>query len=154
MDALRGRTTTARENNRKAASATEDPRRIQMHRKPVIAMDLSGQKARESVHLQSERQKNGYERSYLLDRAPLRPHDAYIAHPIMVTNSESFVNLANKRVPKALKALDLVGNLSNKSNYTYTDEQVAAIKKALKAKVNEVCRKFEDAGSNANTFKI
>ena len=90
----------------------------------------------------------------MLDRASLRPNNAYIAHAAMVNNSDSFVNLANKRVPKALKALDLVGNLSNKSNYTYTDEQVAAIKKALKAKVNEVCRKFEDAGSNANTFKI
>ena len=54
----------------------------------------------------------------------------------MTSNSESFVNLANKRVPKALKALELVGNLSNKSNYTYTEEQVTAIKKALKAKVN------------------
>ena len=72
----------------------------------------------------------------------------------MVTNSESFVKLANKRVPKALKALDLVGNLSNKSNYTYTEEQVAAIKKALKAKVNEVCRKFEDAATNPESFRL
>ena len=72
----------------------------------------------------------------------------------MVNNSDSFVSLANKRVPKALKALELVGNLSNKSNYTYSEEQVTAIKKALKAKVNEVCRKFEDAGSNDNTFRI
>lgn len=72
----------------------------------------------------------------------------------MVNNSDSFINLANKRVPKALKALELVGNLSNKSNYTYSEEQVTAIKKALKAKVNEVCRKFDDAGSNDNTFRI
>ena len=89
-----------------------------------------------------------------LTRHEHRPHDAYIAYKALTNNADSFVNLANKRVPKALKALDLVGNLSNKSNYTYTEEQVAAIKKALKAKVNEVCRKFEDAGSNANTFRI
>ena len=154
MDALRGRTTKARENNRKAASAKEDAKRIQIHRTPVIAMDLSGQKAKKNVHLQNERQQSGYERSFMLDRALRRPNNAYIAHATMVNNSDSFVSLANKRIPKALKALDLVGNLSNKSNYTYTEEQVAAIKKALKAKVNEVCRKFEDAGSNANTFKI
>ena len=90
----------------------------------------------------------------MLDSALLRPHSAFIAHLIMVNNSDSFVNLANKRVPKALKALDLVGNLSNKSNYTYTDEQVAAIKKALKAKVNEVCRKFEEAASTTEDFRL
>ena len=83
-----------------------------------------------------------------------RPHDACILRQVMTSNSESFVNLANKRVPKALKALELVGNLSNKSNYTYTDEQVAAIKKALKAKVNEVCRKFEEAASTTEDFRL
>ena len=57
-------------------------------------------------------------------------------------NSEHFIELANKRVPKALKALDLVGNLSNKSNYTYSIEQANLIKKALKNKVNEICKMF------------
>ena len=38
-------------------------------------------------------------------------------------NAEHFIELANKRVPKALKALDLVGNLGNKSNYKYSKSQ-------------------------------
>ena len=58
-------------------------------------------------------------------------------------NSEHFIELANKRVPKALKALDLVGNLSNKSNYTYSIEQANLIKKVLKNKVNEICKMFD-----------
>ena len=47
-------------------------------------------------------------------------------------NSEHFIELANKRVPKALKYLDLIGNLANKSNYSYTEQQSHQIKKALK----------------------
>tara|TARA_B100001057_G_scaffold488739_1_gene573710 strand:+ start:227 stop:469 length:243 start_codon:yes stop_codon:yes gene_type:complete len=44
-------------------------------------------------------------------------------------NSEHFVELLNKRVPKSFKYLDLVGNLANKSNYSYTVEQSKQIKK-------------------------
>ncbi len=54
------------------------------------------------------------------------------------TNSDKFRILANKRVPKALKALDLVGNLSNRSNYSYTDEEIAKILKAFKDKIKEL----------------
>ena len=69
-------------------------------------------------------------------------------------NSEHFIELANKRVPKALKALELVGNLGNKSNYTYTKSQSDQIKKALREKVNEVCRKFEKNSAKKNLFKL
>ena len=33
----------------------------------------------------------------------------------------TFIRLANKRVPNAVKAISLVGNLANRSNYDYTD---------------------------------
>ena len=69
-------------------------------------------------------------------------------------NSEHFIELANKRVPKALKALELVGNLGNKSNYTYSKSQSDQIKKALREKVNEVCRKFEKNSAKKNLFKL
>ena len=68
-------------------------------------------------------------------------------------NSEHFIDLANKRVPKALKALDLVGNLSNKSNYTYSDEQANLIKKALRNKVNDICKMF-DSKNTDHPFKL
>ena len=69
-------------------------------------------------------------------------------------NSEHFIELANKRVPKALKALELVGNLGNKSNYTYSKSQSDQIKKALRDKVNEVCRKFEKNSAKKDLFKL
>lgn len=69
-------------------------------------------------------------------------------------NSEHFIELANKRVPKALKALELIGNLGNKSNYTYSKSQSDQIKKALRDKVNEVCRKFEKNSAKKDLFKL
>ena len=69
-------------------------------------------------------------------------------------NSDHFIALANKRVPKALKALDLVGNLGNKSNYSYNTSQSDQIKKALRDKVNEVCKKFDTSNKNQNSFEL
>tara|TARA_X000000950_G_C13455292_1_gene473618 strand:- start:352 stop:579 length:228 start_codon:yes stop_codon:yes gene_type:complete len=69
-------------------------------------------------------------------------------------NSEHFIELANKRVPKALKYLDLVGNLANKSNYTYTEKQSKQIQKALREKVNEVCKKFDSKNNSDNSFSL
>ena len=69
-------------------------------------------------------------------------------------NSDHFIDLANKRVPKALKSLDLVGNLANRSNYSYSEEQAKLIKKALKDKVNEVCKKFDQDQTNNTYFKL
>ena len=69
-------------------------------------------------------------------------------------NSEHFIELANKRVPKALKALELVGNLGSKSNYSYSKSQSDQIKKALRDKVNDVCRKFDNSNKNKNYFEL
>ena len=69
-------------------------------------------------------------------------------------NSDHFIDLANKRVPKALKYLDLVGNLANRSNYSYSEEQAKLIKKALKDKVNEICKKFDNDQTNKTYFRL
>ena len=63
------------------------------------------------------------------------------------SDREKFVNLATKRVSNALKAIQLIGNLSNRSNYDYTDEDVQKILKALQ---NELvaCRKRFEAAHN------
>ena len=49
---------------------------------------------------------------------------------------EKFVRLANKRVSTALKAIQLIGNLSNKSNYDYTEADVLKIFRALQDEVS------------------
>lgn len=61
-----------------------------------------------------------------------------------------FVELANKRVAKALKAIQLIGNLSNRSNYDYTEEDVAKIMKALSDDI-AACRKKFDLSLKKNS---
>jgi hypothetical protein len=54
-----------------------------------------------------------------------------------------FVDLAKKRVSRALKDIQLIGNLSNRSNYDYTEDDVAKIIKALSDEVACCRKKFE-----------
>lgn len=54
-----------------------------------------------------------------------------------------FVQLANKRVSNALKAIQLIGNLSNKSNYDYTESDVQKIFKVLHDELAASKKKFE-----------
>jgi hypothetical protein len=66
-----------------------------------------------------------------------------------------FVDLAEKRVSRALKDIKLIGNLSNRSNYIYTDEDVKKIIRALQNAVNEVKARFERKGEeDAIEFKL
>ncbi len=56
-----------------------------------------------------------------------------------------FVELANKRVNRAIKDLKLIGNLANRNNYEYTPEQAKKIFRALQDQVDEVRQKFQDS---------
>lgn len=56
---------------------------------------------------------------------------------------ERFVSLAQKRVARAIKDIRLIGNLSNRSNYTYSDEDVKKIVKALDAELINMKKRFE-----------
>ena len=60
---------------------------------------------------------------------------------------QKFVELANKRVNKALKDIQLIGNLSNRSNYSYLDEDVKQIFRVLETELRECRRKFEQKGA-------
>lgn len=68
---------------------------------------------------------------------------------------KKFVELAEKRVKRALKDMKLIGNLSNKSNYFYTEEDAKKICKALLNAVNEVKERFERKGDDKEVeFKL
>lgn len=56
---------------------------------------------------------------------------------------QKFVQLAEARVNKTLKDIQLIGNLSNRSNYDYTDEDVERIFKALSQEVTACKKRFE-----------
>jgi transcription elongation GreA/GreB family factor len=57
-----------------------------------------------------------------------------------------FVELAEKRVSKAIKDIRLIGNLSNKSNYIYNDEDVRKIIRALDTEVKKLKQRFNNLG--------
>lgn len=62
------------------------------------------------------------------------------------TDREKFVRLANKRVNNAIKAIELVGNLSNRSNYDYSQEDAEKIFLALSKELKACRERFSYAG--------
>lgn len=68
---------------------------------------------------------------------------------------EKFVRLANARVNKAIKAIQLVGNLSNRSNYAYTEDDVDKIFRTLKTELNTCRQRFSnEVGTKDASFRL
>jgi hypothetical protein len=68
---------------------------------------------------------------------------------------QKFVELAQKRVNRALKDIALIGNLSNRSNYSYTDQDVKKILAALRKAVDDMKARFDrNAGGSEGHFKL
>ena len=66
-----------------------------------------------------------------------------------------FKYLIEKRVPKALKAIDSVSNLSDRKNYSYTQEQASQVIGALEGALSKLKEKFsEKRDSGERTFKL
>lgn len=66
-----------------------------------------------------------------------------------------FVELAEKRVVRTIKDMRLIGNLSNRSNYSYTDDDVRKIMKALRTELEALKAKFEAKGiEDSPIFKL
>jgi len=66
-----------------------------------------------------------------------------------------FVELAEKRVIRAIKDIRLIGNLSNKSNYSYTEEDVRKIIRALDREIKNLGQRFASHGaSDEIVFKL
>ena len=61
-----------------------------------------------------------------------------------------FVELANKRVTKCMRELKLVGNLSNKAAYDFTEEDAKKIVRALQKEVDSIRARFADNGGTSN----
>lgn len=58
------------------------------------------------------------------------------------TRRQKFVRLATFRTNAAMDKLRLIGNLSNKSNYEYIDEDIKKIFGAIEEQVRIVKNKF------------
>ena len=73
----------------------------------------------------------------------------------MKNKSDKFIELANKRVNKTLKDIQLVGNLANKQNYEYNEQQVKQILKALQHELDNVKNCFSTVNiTNKKTFVL
>ncbi|MBK6927794.1 MAG: hypothetical protein IPH15_09720 [Comamonadaceae bacterium] len=64
---------------------------------------------------------------------------------------EKFVELANKRVTRAIKDLRLVGNLANRRNYTYDEADAKKVIRALQREMDALKARFrgDDGGENS-----
>lgn len=58
---------------------------------------------------------------------------------------DRFIRVGERRVNNALKAISLIGNLSNKGNYEYSQSEIKRIEKALKEELFKAMSKFDDA---------
>ncbi len=67
---------------------------------------------------------------------------------------EKFRELAEKRTNKALDAIRLIGNLSNKTTYAYEPEETKKIIKALRDAVSEVESRFGATTSRGGKFEL
>jgi hypothetical protein len=68
---------------------------------------------------------------------------------------KNFEMLAEKRVSEIIKRLQILGNLSNKSNYHYNQEHVDQIFKALDKEFKNLKIKFsENKESTSDSFKF
>ena len=72
----------------------------------------------------------------------------------MNEKKQRFIELANKRVNKALKHISLIGNLSNTNNYEYTQDEVKQIIKALENEIQICKERFGKQAKGKEKFSI
>jgi hypothetical protein len=68
---------------------------------------------------------------------------------------ERFVDLANRRVNRAIKDLRLIGNLSNRRVYRYEDADAKKIIRALQAEIDGIKARFRgDSDDDGSLFSL
>lgn len=83
-------------------------------------------------------------------RPPTQP-----ASPVRRDPRAKFIELANMRVARAIKDLRLVGNLSNRRNYEYSETESKRIIKTLEIELEDLKAKFRGKqNDSAELFKI
>jgi hypothetical protein len=73
----------------------------------------------------------------------------------MESDREKFVRLANSRVTKAINAVRIIGNLSNRSNYSYTEADIEKIFRTLNNELKTCRQRFSaDKEGSETAFKL
>ena len=68
--------------------------------------------------------------------------------------SGKFIELAEKRVSRALNDIKLVKNLSNKNYYEYSNDQSKKIIRALQNELDLLKKSFQDSNNKEEGFKL
>ncbi len=63
-----------------------------------------------------------------------------------------FIELANNRVNRTIKDLRLIGNLSNRASYEYTEEDARKILRALQRELEDLKLRFRGEDQNDDTL--
>ncbi len=66
-----------------------------------------------------------------------------------IDKAARFERLAERRVSETLKKLKLVGNLSNKHNYSYSEDHIKQIFEAIEVAVRQARAKFRDGSTSS-----
>lgn len=73
----------------------------------------------------------------------------------MSAKRDNFIRLAESRVTRAIEALRVIGNLSNRSNYEYDDEDIKKIINTLQSELTALKTQFKTkSGMSAQGFKL
>ncbi len=67
---------------------------------------------------------------------------------------KKFEELAEKRVNRAIKDLRLIGNLSNRNNYSFDDGDARKIMKALDEEMKALRGRFAQTRPSGQDFKL
>lgn len=71
------------------------------------------------------------------------------------TKANNFIRLAEARTNKIIDMIMLLGNLSNKTNYSYTDKQVDLIFDSIQQALDETKLKFlEEPTQKRKKFRL
>ena len=70
----------------------------------------------------------------------------------MATKRDKFVRLAENRVNRTIKEIQLIGNLSNKSAYEYYSTDIESIFSALEAELKAARLKFKPSKKRSDRF--
>lgn len=73
----------------------------------------------------------------------------------MSAKRDNFIRLAEARVTRVIEAMRVIGNLSNKSNYEYNEEDVKKIINTLQTELTALKAQFKTKGGmSAQRFKL
>lgn len=73
----------------------------------------------------------------------------------MAPKRDNFVRLAEARVNRALREIRLIGNLSNRGAYSYNENDIRLIFKALQREIEASKARFTgDGGFGEKEFKL